>query len=344
MTRPLLLPPHYDPSGVSKLWRPDTDAIAAAAERWSRTHGLPPSDRDDPRVALLLVDVQHSFCLPEFPLFVRGRSGNGAVEDNRRLCAFVYRNLASISQILPTMDTHKPAQVFHPWFWVDRSGEHPAPFTLISAKQVEDGVWSVNPEAAGTLGLDLEYLQRFVRHYACSLKEGGKYDLTIWPYHVLLGSPGHALVSSVHEAVFFHAIARKSQPRFHVKGDNPLTEHYSVLGPEILRGPAGEEIAAKNDDFLGALLGFDAILVAGQAKSHCLAWTIDDLLDDIEQRDRSLAEKIYLLEDCTSPVVVPGAMDYTEEADEAFRRFERGGMHVVRTTIPLAEWPGFPAR
>ncbi len=29
------------------------------------------------------------------------------------------------------------------------------------------------------------------------LKQHGKYDLTIWPYHVMLGSIGHALVAAV---------------------------------------------------------------------------------------------------------------------------------------------------
>jgi len=29
-------------------------------------------------------------------------------------------------------------------------------------------------------------------------------------------------------------------------------------------------------------------------------------------------EKVYLLEDCTSPVVIPGVIDYTDLADAAF--------------------------
>ena len=81
------------------------------------------------------------------------------------------------------------------------------------------------------------------------------------------------------------------------------------------------------------------VVVAGQAKSHCLAWTIDNLLEDDDLREE-LAERTYLLEDCTSPVVVPGAVDYTDEADAAFERFAAAGMHVVRSTDPIAAWPG----
>ena len=76
------------------------------------------------------------------------------------------------------------------------------------------------------------------------------------------------------------------------------------------------------------------MVVAGQAKSHCIAWTIDDLLED----EHGLAERTYLLEDCTSPVVVPGVVDYTDEADAAFERYAAAGMHVVQSTTPIEQW------
>jgi nicotinamidase-related amidase len=155
----------------------------------------------------------------------------------------------------------------------------------------------------------------------------------------MLGGIGHALVSAVEEAVFFHAIARAAQPDFQVKGGNPLTEHYSVLGPEVTDGPDGSPIAERNRSLIEKLLEFDGVVIAGQAKSHCVAWTIDDLLADLRRRDTALARKVYLLEDCTSPVVVDGAIDYTDEAEAAFRRFADAGMHVVRSSEELDTWP-----
>jgi nicotinamidase-related amidase len=131
---------------------------------------------------------------------------------------------------------------------------------------------------------------------------------------------------------------RYSQPGFQVKGDNPLTEHYSMLGPEVTEGPDGERLGGLNSGLIERLLGFDAVVVAGQAKSHCLAWTIDDLLEDETVRKR-LAARTYLLEDCTSPVVVPGAADYTDEANAAFERYAAAGMHVVQSTTPIERWP-----
>ncbi len=62
-----------------------------------------------------------------------------------------------------------------------------------------------------------------------------------------------------------------------------------------------------------------------------MAFTIADLLSDLHKEDPALAKKIYLLEDCTSPVVVPGA-DYTEQANEAFANFAEAGMHLVKST------------
>jgi nicotinamidase-related amidase len=338
--RELPIPPHFDPDNVGEVWKVSYQERAEEAERWAKLHNLQPAANDRFKICLVAVDVQNTFCIPGFELFVAGRSGRGAVEDNRRLCAFIYRNLDVITQISPTMDTHQAVQIFHSVFWVDDKGEHPEPFTLISDEDVRKGRWKFNSVLGHTLGISEKYAQRHLVHYTKRLKEGGKYDLTIWPYHVILGSIGHALVSAVEEAIFFHGIARSSQPNFQVKGDNPFTEHYSVLGPEVLEGPDGDQIAQKNVRFIEELLQFDAVIIAGQAKSHCVAWTIDDLLKDISGRDKKLAEKVYLLEDCTSPVVVPGVMDYTDEADAAFRRFADAGMHIVRSTDPIEGWSG----
>jgi nicotinamidase-related amidase len=292
----------------------------------------------------VLVDVQNTFCIPGFELYVGGRSGTGAVDDNTRLSQFIYRNIGIISMICPTMDTHQAMQIFHAIFLINENGEHPAPFTLVSEKDIREGRWKFNTALCETLNVSPEYGQKYITHYVRSLKEGGKYDLTIWPYHAMLGGIGHALVSSVEEAVFFHAMARLAQSNYQIKGDNPFTEHYSVIGPEVLQGPEGKPMAERNDFFNEILSGFDAVAVAGQAKSHCVAWTIDDLLSDLGDEKKHLAEKVYLLEDCTSSVVIPGSVDYTEQADAAFKRFLDAGMHIVRSTQPVADWPGMRTR
>jgi len=333
------IPPHYRPEKVVEVWRVPYQERASEAERWAREHVIRPSIEDKYRICLLPVDVQNTFCIPGFELYVGGRSGTGAVDDNRRLCEFIYRNLGVITEICPTMDTHQAVQIFHSIFLINDRGEHPAPFTLISEEDIRKGVWKFNPAVGYSLRITENDGQQFLLHYARRLKAGGKYELTIWPYHAMLGGIGYALVSSLEEAVFFHSIARYSQADFQIKGDNPLTENYSVLSPEVLEDAEGYEIASRNTAFIRKLLQFDIVIIAGQAKSHCVAWTIDDLLSDILNMDRNLAKKVYLLEDCTSPVVIPGVIDYTEQADAAFRRFAGAGMHIVRSTDPLSRWP-----
>jgi len=338
--RELPVPTHFNPSKIREIWKVSYQEMASEAEKWAKEQGIRPAASDRIRICLVAVDVQNTFCIPGFELYVGGRSGTGAVEDNRRLCEFIYRNLDVITQICPTMDTHHAMQIFHSIYLVNESGGHPPPFTLISEEDVERGIWRFNPALSYSFQIDEDYGNRHLLHYTRKLREGGKYDLTVWPYHAMLGGIGHALVASVEEAIFFHGIARHSQADFHVKGDKPFTEHYSVLGPEVTEGPGGEPIGQKSEKFFRKLLDFDAVVIAGQAKSHCVAWTIDDLLQDIRKRDVNLVEKVYLLEDCASAVVVPGVIDYTVHADRAFQRFADAGMHVVSSTDPIEQWPG----
>jgi len=334
----LPLPPHYEPQRAGEIWRVDYAARELEAEAWADRYGLHPVLEDRFRVALLAVDVQNTFCIPGFELFVGGRSGNGAVEDNRRLCEFIYRNLNVITQVFPTLDTHQAAQIFHPVFFVNDDGEHPAPHSQISMHDIERGVWRFNRTLATTLGLEPEYVQEHLLHYTRTLANSGHYALTIWPYHAMLGSIGHALAPAFEEAIFFHGIARHSQPEFQVKGDAVLTENYSAIGPEVMTDAQGKRIGALNQALLDKLRTFDAVLIAGQAKSHCVAWTVQDLLDEYLARDPAQIRKTYLLVDCMSPVVVPGVIDYTDIADAAFDRFAAAGMHLIRSTDPAEVW------
>ena len=327
------IPNFFNPSQVQEIYRVPYQQRAREAKIYAQQNNLKPASEDKTRICLLLIDVQNTFCLPEFELFVGGKSGMGAVEDNIRLCEFIYGNLDLITEIIPTMDTHTAMQIFHPIFWVNNVGQYPEPATTISLEAVEKGEWKVNPDVAYSLtNGNHETLEKYALHYVKKLSDDEKYPLTIWPYHSMLGGIGHALVSAVEEAVFFHNIARNTQTNFELKGNNPLTENYSVLRPEVLTNSTGKTIANKNSILIEKLLDFDKVIITGQAKSHCLAWTVDDLLTEIQSRDINLAQKIYLLEDCTSPVVIPGIIDFTTQADSAFQKFADAGMNIIRST------------
>lgn len=334
------IPKHFDPNKVGEVWRVPYQSRASEARAWADQQQISPAAEDQTQICLLIIDAQNTFCIPEFELFVGGRSSLGAVADNQRLCEFIYRNLGVITSIAPTLDTHTAMQIFHPIFWVNKAGEHPTPAaTMITFDDVTQGIWQVNPKVAqSVMGGDYAALQKYALHYVKQLTAAGKYPLTIWPYHSMLGGIGHALVSAVEEAVFFHNIARNSQTLFELKGSNPLTENYSVLRPEVMDGEDGRAIATKNISLIRKLLNFDVVIIAGQAKSHCVAWTIDDLLTEITAQDPKLAQKVYLLEDCTSPVVVPGVIDFTDQANEAFDRFAAAGMNIVQSSQNITDW------
>ncbi|MCS6907806.1 MAG: hypothetical protein RML93_07990 [Anaerolineales bacterium] len=334
----LPLPPFYDPQKVGEVWRVPYQQRAEEARQWAARHHIAPAQCDTFKIALVAIDVQNTFCIPEFELFVGGRSGMGAVEDNRRLCEFLYRYLHRITRVVVTLDTHRAFQIFHPVMLINEQGEHPGPVTLITLQDVQSGKWRFNPQAAYSLGIDEAYGQQQLLHYVEELAKKGKYELTIWPYHAMLGGIGHALVSAFEEAVFFHTIARSSQAHFEIKGDAPLTENYSAIRPEVAEDMWGRPLAEPHPYFFQLLQDFDAILVAGQAKSHCVNWTVGDWLQEIQRIDPALASKIYLLEDCMSPVVVPNVVDYTEMAEAAFARYAEAGMHRVRTTEPMDRW------
>ncbi len=145
----------------------------------------------------------------------------------------------------------------------------------------------------------------------------------------------------------FHSFVRGAQSWVEVKGGNALTENYSVLRPEVLSRHDGQPLAQRNTAFLKTLLTADAVVIAGQAASHCVKSSIDDLLDEIVAQDKALARKVYVLSDCMSSVTVPDgkggfAADFTSQAEQALTRFRDAGMHVVRSTDPIETWPGMP--
>jgi len=352
---PATLPPpgHYRPERAEEVYRVEYQKLYGEARKYANEHGVQPASRDKRRVALLLVDVQNTFCLPDFELFAAGRSGKGAVEDNQRLSRWIYANLGAITDITATMDTHAAMQIFHSVFLMDENGNPPDPMTILTPDDLESGRWKLNPEVAANLGAggiplndgrpdlneyaDPEKLFEHLKYYTRTLSEKETFDHIIWPYHAMLGGIGHALASIIEEACFFHAAARQSQTRFELKGANPLTEHYSALSAEVRKDSAGRSIAASNPALLDRLLDADALFIAGQAKSHCVAWTIEDLLREIQARDPRLTQRVYLLEDAASAVVVPNGPDFTDAAEKAYARFEQAGMHRISTEQSLAE-------
>lgn len=344
----LPIPKFFNPANAD-VWgfEPDLNALRSAAVEWRKEHGITPGTADPFQIALMDIDPQDDFCNPtKGTLFVGGRSGTGAVDDNVRVASFIYRNLAVLSATRITLDTHFYGQIFFPEFWLTKGGVHPAPYTEISLQAFLAGDFKPNPAiAAWVCNGNYPWLRSQVEFYLRELEKSGRYKLTVWPPHCVLGSKGHALSGIIQEARMFHAYVRNVPALAEIKGGNPLSEHYSAFGPEVLMRFDGKPLAQKNTRFLEALLEFSAVIIAGQAASHCVAWTIADLLGEITAKDAKLAKKVYIMTDCTSAVAVPDGQggfyaDYTDEAEAAFAKFADAGMHLVKSTDPIASWPG----
>lgn len=349
MREPLPLPPFVDPRNASSWsFRPDARRLVTEAAAFGKEHALRPAALDRTRIHLLLIDVQKDFCLPEGTLYVGGRSGTGAIDDSARIARFLLTNLDRITETTVTLDSHLPHQIFFPSFWRNAGGEAPAPHTLVTAEDLRTGRLVPAPGVeAFVAGGDAPWLAKQVVHYAEALERAGKYTLYLWPEHVLLGGEGHALVGAVEEARLFHAYARTAQAAVEIKGRHPLTENYSVFAPEVTSSWDGGSLAGRNGAFFDRLLAADAIAVAGQASSHCVKSSVDDLLDEILRRDPRLVSKVYILEDCMSAVAVPdparkGAFvaDFTPQAEAAKERWREAGLRLVKSTDPLESWPG----
>ena len=318
------LPSFYEPSKVRDVYIERVALVSEAAIAYRKQHKVAPASQDKLRIAAFGIDCQIGFSTPGASLFVPG-----AVEDTSRTIEWLYRNLDKITQVAFSLDTHRVFQIFHPAWWIDDEGRHPPPFTNISLADLREGKWKPVAHPAECL----EYVKQ--------LEKAGKYVLTVWPYHTLLGGVSHALVPALMEAAMFHALARQAQTHFETKGTHAMTENYSVLAPEV-RELGGKSVGTFNAAFFKMLMEFDRVYVFGQAKSHCVLSTLRDMQQHIAGTDPSLMDKIWILEDATSPVPappidpLPPALDFPRVADKAFEELKAAGMHIVKTTEVIA--------
>ncbi len=297
-------PDFYRAERVGTLYVPDV----AAAVQAGQALGLPPAEKDARRVLLLLVDPQVDFVHTDGALSVPG-----AVEDTRRTIAWIFAHVGALTRIAVSLDSHIPTQIFFPTWWLGPQGEHPAPFTPITAAEVEAGRWKPLFEP------------QWSRHYVRELEARAKKTLMIWPYHTLMGTPGHSITPALYEAIIYHAAARAAQPILLPKGTLPKTEHYSLLEPEV-KVP-GEPQGELNRAFVDELTHYERIYVAGQAKSHCVLETLGTVMRVFADRPQEIA-KWHVLTDCMSSVAHP-EIDFEAQAEETLARYAERGLKLT---------------
>lgn len=265
------------------------------------------------KVHLLVIDPQNDFMdIPKAALPVPGANA-----DMKRLAVMVDRIGNKLEDIHITLDSHRKIDVGHPGMWRDVNGNQPSPFTIISQDDLVNGIWAPR---------DPQLLARFI-DYAKALAAGGKYPLMVWPEHCLIGTSGHNVQEDLMAALLRWEGSQFANVDYLVKGTNSYTEHYGALMAEV--PDPGDSSTGLNTDFLNVFAQADIVVVAGEAASHCVKATVEQIADNI---GADQVKKFVLLTDAMSPVPQPpGGPDFPAIAAQFMKDMVARGMQLSTT-------------
>jgi len=258
-------------------------------------------------VHLLVIDPQKDFCDPNGALFVAG-----ADQDMNRLADMVRRVKDKLSAIHVTLDSHHYVDIAHPIFWVGKDGASPDPFTIITASDFEAGTWRTKQPSCHERAYD----------YVRALEANARYPLCVWPPHCLIGSDGAQVTAPLFDALNEWEKGFKIVD-YVTKGSNPWTEHYSAIQADV---PDPADVTTQlNTGLIKTLEDADIILVAGEALSHCLNFTVRDICNNFA--DSSYVGKLILLEDASSSVPT-----FDKDGESFVEDMVKKGMKLSNTT------------
>lgn len=236
----------------------------------------------------------------------------GAWDDSLRLAKFIDRFGSAIQQIKVTLDTHQQYDVAHPLFWVDVKGKHPAPFTPITNKEIQDGTWKPVDESK----------MDYVLNYTKALEDEGLYTLFIWPPHCLVGTDGYKVIQPIMNELMNWEKRYIGRVSYVSKGHNPFTEHYGAFKAEV---PMDSDPTTQlNLRLIQSIEASDLIFLSGQALSHCVASTVRQLVANFGEEN---IKKLVLLVDTSSSVT-----GFEKHGEDFVKEMESKGMKIVKTT------------
>lgn len=262
---------------------------------------------------LLIIDPQNDFCDIEgaaLPV-------QGADADMRRLAAFMRAARGALREVIVTLDSHASVGIERTSFWKTATGEPVSAFTQITESDVRDRRY---------LPRDESHTDAVIR-YLHSLEAGGRYRLMVWPVHCVVGTWGHNIHTAVaQELAAWEEHVQRSSVKV-LKGMNPMTEQYSAVRAEV---PLEDDPLTETHKGLieRARPTHGALIVAGEAASHCVAATMSDLFEHMPEAE---PHRVTLLRDCMSPVA-----GFETEAERFFARAAALGAHVTTADDMLA--------
>ena len=231
------------------------------------------------KVALLIIDGQFDFCDPRGSLFVAG-----ADADMVRVGEFISKHESKIDFIGLTMDSHQVNDISHPSFWVDKDGNYPNIFTIITLDDVMEGKWT--PRFAPNEAV--KYIE--------DLEKQGEFPHCIWPEHCIIGTQGASFVDSIMLPIQSWCRTNKTFHQVVTKGTYPMTEHFGAFRANV--PVEGKPETQLNQGLIKRLEQYDDIYFAGEAMSHCVANTLKQAMTYAPD----LAKKFVILTDCMSNV------------------------------------------
>lgn len=263
-----------------------------------------------PSTTLLIIDPQNDFC----DIDGAALPVTGAHQDMLRLAAFMHKHQAQLNAITVTLDSHASVAVERTTFWMDANGASVAPFTFITEAGVAAGTY--RPRKPDLTPRVLAMLQQ--------LAQRGRAGLVVWPVHCVTGTWGHNIHSAVADQLQAWEMAQQQPVRKVLKGEYPLSEHFGVFEADA------PDAAVPSTCFNTALAqdvseGVDLLLIAGEASSHCVAASFDQLSRHLDQYPGA-RPRIVLLSDCMSPVA-----GFEGLAEAFLKRAKAWGAEVMRS-------------
>jgi nicotinamidase-related amidase len=295
--------------------------------------------REGEKINLLLIDPQIDF--NDDTNYKSNLSVEGSNNDHLRLVKFIESNKEKINKVFVSQDTHTPNHIGHYGFWEqlqikDGKEEYIAlppetsftQVTIIGNDIKGNGILTLRPRQYSGDKEQYGKLQQYVKEYINMFSNTEhKKAIMIWPVHCLENTQGQEVVPILKTVL--DTLEGKDRVTYHVKGQNNLTEMYSIFGAEvenlergrpnsmtidmngleyykynggILSSPNLNTSYESNKDFMASLFeGAKTVYVTGQARTHCVLESVKHLMRYIEENgiDRNRLGLIY---NCSSPI------------------------------------------
>ncbi len=260
---------------------------------------------------LLIIDPQNDFCdIPNAALPVVG-----AQADLQRLAVWVELHAANLDGITVTLDSHASVAVERTTFWQTDRAEAVSPFTFITGADLKSGKYV--PRDVGKTAAVAAMLEQ--------LAASGRPGLVVWPVHCVTGTWGHNIYSALATQLQAWEFSRQRAVIKALKGEYPLTEHFGVFEADApVQGVASTQFNTRLAQDL--TYGVEVLFFSGQASSHCVASSFDQLASYLKKKQNGAGPKLVILSDCMSPV-----SGFEQAAKDFFERAKAFGADIMTT-------------